>query len=111
MSITSTEKYFVFLGPDEKVIQDVKGLLNKTVEGKLILTDKKLFFGYHSNISVDKHFIATHPYIMDADLKEGLLHSAVTVSNKKETFAVSKINKKEARQIYNHLKAIIDKNK
>ncbi len=111
MDISSTEKYYVFLEPEEKVIYAAKGLLDGTVEGKLILTDKKLFFGFYSNISVDKQFIATHPYIKDADLKEGLFNSTITVSSKKKTFTISKINKKEARQLLDHIISIIEKNR
>jgi len=111
MSTTSTEKFFVFMGPDEKLIQAVNGVLAKTIEGKLVLTDKKLFFSFYSNIAVDKQFIATHPYIMEVSLKEGLLYSALTVSSKKDTFVISKINKQEAQKFYSHLKAIVDKNK
>lgn len=110
MSIDSTEKYFVFLGPDEKVIHAAKGLLDKTVEGKLILTDKKLFFGFYSNISVDKQFIATHPYITDVQLKEGLRQAAIIVSSKKKTFTISKISKKEAKKLYSHIQDIISQN-
>ncbi len=111
MKIDSTEKYFIFLEPGEKVIQASRGLLDKALQGKIILTDKKLFFGFYSNISVDKQFIASHPYISHADLKEGMVYSAVTVSNKKKTFTISKINKKEARQLYVRLKEIADQNK
>ncbi|MCG9479802.1 MAG: PH domain-containing protein [Actinomycetia bacterium] len=111
MSTTSTEKFFVFMGPDEKLIQAVPGVLNNITGGKLVLTDKKLFFSFISNISVDKQFIATYPYIMEANLKEGILYSAITVSSKKDTFTISKMNKKEAKKLYSQLKTIADKNK
>ncbi|MDD3777211.1 MAG: PH domain-containing protein [Actinomycetota bacterium] len=110
MSTTSTEKFFVFMGPDEKLIQASTGVLNDITDGKLILTDKKLFFSFVSNISVDKQFIATYPYITSVSLKDGLFYSSLTVSSKKDTFTISKMNKKEAKLMYGQLKAIADQN-
>ncbi len=107
MSSIKKELYYVFMGPDEEAIKTVKGILDRTLEGQLVLTDKKLFFYFKSNISSDQKFIATHPFIKTAELKEGLIYSTLNISTKKETFAISKINKKEARETYNLLNDII----
>jgi len=103
--------YFLFIGTNEKIVYETKGILNDTIEGHLLLTDKKLFFYFVSNISRDKVFIATYPYITSVELKEGLLNSTLIIKNKKETFKINKISKNDARQFYNLLNKIIEENK
>ena len=103
--------YYLFIASDEKVIFETQAILNDITKGWLILTDKKLFFYFVSNISRDKVFIATHPYIISAELKEGLSSSTLVINNKKESFKISRIDKKEARQLKNILQEIIAGNK
>ncbi len=102
--------YFLFIGANEKIVFKAKGVLNETIEGHLLLTDKKLFFYFVSNISRDKIFIATYPYITNVKLKEGLLNSTLIINNKKESFEIKKINKKEAKEFYNVLNKIVLEN-
>jgi hypothetical protein len=103
--------YFLFLDTDEKVLYEARGVLEGTIDGNLILTSKKLFFYFMSNISRDKQFIATHPFIASADLKEGIISSTLTISNKKvESFKIKKINKNNAKEFYILLNKIISKN-
>ena len=103
--------YFLFLGANEKIVYEAHGVLNNKVNGYIVLTDKKLFFYFISNISRDKIFIATYPYIISAELKEGLLNSTLTVKSKKESFIINKINKKEAEELHQILNKIIEENK
>ncbi len=103
--------YFPFTTPDEKTIFTAPGILENTVNGLLILTNKKLFFYFYSNITRDKKFIATHPFITAADLKEGLIYSTLTVSSKKESFRIQKLSKKDAREFHRILIKIIRENK
>ena len=103
--------YFPFVAPGEKTVFTAPGILENTVSGLLILTDRKLFFYFYSNITRDKKFIATHPFIAGAILKEGLLYSTLTVSSKKESLAIQKMNKKGAREFHSILTEIIKKNK
>ncbi|MBM3708137.1 MAG: hypothetical protein FJW69_07345 [Actinobacteria bacterium] len=103
--------YFLFMGANEKIVYETQGVLNNRVNGYLVLTDKKLFFYFISNISRDKIFIATYPYIVSAELKEGLLSSALIIKNKKESFMINRINKKEAEELSQILKKIIEENK
>ena len=103
--------YFPFITPGEKTIFTAPGVLENTVTGSLILTNKKLFFYFYSNITRDKRFIATHPFITSADLKEGLIYSTLTISSMKDIFRIQKLNKKDARQFHRILKKIISENK
>ena len=103
--------YSPFISPGEKTIFAAPGILENTVSGLLILTNKKLFFYFYSNITRDKKFIATHPFIVSADLKEGLIYSTLTVSSKKESFSIQKLNKKDAREFHRVLTKIIRGNK
>ena len=57
-------EFFLFVSADETVIFHAKGIFNKIIEGDLLLTDKKLFFYFWSNISRDKVFIATYPFLI-----------------------------------------------
>jgi len=98
-------EFFLFVSADETVIFHAKGIFNKIIEGDLLLTDKKLFFYFWSNISRDKVFIATYPYIVSVQLKEGFLNSTLIIENKNKSFEISKINKKDAREFF----AILDK--
>lgn len=102
--------YFLFIGAGEKVVFETKGILNNTVNGSLLLTDKKLFFYFVSNISRDKVFIATYPYIVSVELIEGLTGSALVIKNKKESFEIKKINKSDARRFYEILSKIASEN-
>lgn len=103
--------FLLFVDPDEKTIFSASGFINDTTGGQLVLTDKKLFFFYITNISRDTIFIASQPYIVSVSLKEGLITSTLTINNKKESFTIKKINKKEAKTFYNLLNDIIEKNK
>ena len=103
--------FLLFVDSDEKTIYEASGFINNTIAGKLVLTDKKLFFFFVSNISRDKIFIASHPYIVSASLKEGLISSTLVINNKKESFTIKKLNKNEAKTFYSLLNDIIEKNK
>jgi len=103
--------YYLFLGTDEKIIYKANGILNGIINGTLILTDSRLFFYFVSNISRDKTFIATYPYIVSVELKEGIMSSTISIKNKKESFEIKKINKKEAREYFAILNKIVSENK
>jgi len=103
--------YFPFIDPDEKTVFTAPCILENTVSGILILTNKKLFFYFYSNITRDKKFIATYPFIVSVDLKEGLIYSTLTIRNKRESFKIQKLKKKDAREFHRILKKIILKNK
>jgi hypothetical protein len=104
--------YFLFIGTNEKVVFEARGILNDTIEGNLLLTDKKLFFYFVSNISRDKIFIASYPYIKSVVLAGGVLFSTLKISNvKDESFEVKKMDKKAAKEFYNILNRIISENK
>lgn len=103
--------FLLFIDPDEKTIYETSGFINDAIKGNLVLTDKKLFFFYVSNISRDSIFIASHPYIAAVSLKEGLTSSTLVISSKKEAFVIKKINKNDAKTFYNLLNGIIEKNK
>jgi hypothetical protein len=103
--------FFLFVGADEKIVYEAPGILSNIIQGKLVLTDKKLFFYFISNISRDKEFIASYPYIVSAELKEGIFNSTLIIRNKKETFEITKINKKSARDFHKILNDIIQQNK
>lgn len=60
------------MGPGEKTVFIAPGVLDNITSGYLVLTDKKLFFYFYSNIARDKKFIATHPFIISVDLKRRL---------------------------------------
>lgn len=102
--------YMLFLGTDENLIDTARGVLDNTVEGSLILTDKKLFFYYVSNICRDKVFIATHAYLKSVELKNGLFNSTLIIESKNKSFKVQKINRKQAKKFYERLEKIIIKN-
>jgi hypothetical protein len=103
--------FLLFVDSDEKTIYEASGFINYTTAGKLVLTDKKLFFFFVSNISRDKIFIASHPYIASVSLKEGMISSTLVINNKKESFTIKKLNKNEAKTFYSLLNDIIEKNK
>jgi len=103
--------FLLFVDSDEKTIYEASGFINDTLVGKLVLTDKKLFFFFVSNISRDKIFIASQPYIVSASLKEGMISSTLVINNKKESFTIKKLNKNEAKTFYSLLNDIIEKNK
>ncbi|HEY0088131.1 MAG TPA: PH domain-containing protein [Candidatus Lokiarchaeia archaeon] len=103
--------FLLFVDSDEKTIYEASGFINDSTTGKLVLTDKKLFFFFVSNISRDKIFIASQPYIVSVSLKEGLISSTLVINNKKESFTIKKLNKNEAKTFYSLLNDIIEKNK
>ena len=109
--VSKDHDYFLFLGSDEQIVFEARGILGKTINGILLLTDKKLFFFYRSNLSRDKVFIATHPYIVSVLLKEGLFKSTLVIENRNESFTISKINKNKAREFYEILDKISRKNR
>ncbi len=108
--IPKDAEYLLFMEPGEKVLYDASGILNNEIQGYLVLTDKRLFFYFVSNISRDKKFIATYPYIVSASLKSGLIYSELTIKNKKESFTIKKVNKKRAKEFYSKLNNIINSN-
>lgn len=103
--------YFAFMDRDEFTVELGAGILNNIIPGHLVLTNKKLFFFYYSNINMEQKFIATYPYIVSADLKQGIINSTITVSSKKEDFLISRIKKGVARKIYEKLSMIIEENR
>ena len=103
--------FLLFIDSDEKTIYEASGFINDTITGKLVLTDKKLFFFFVSNISRDKIFIASQPYIVSVSLREGMISSTLVINNKKESFTIKKLNKNEAKTFYSLLNDIIEKNK
>ena len=88
--------YFIFMDRDEETLLYAKGLLDNTIDGYLVLTSKKLFFFFWSNISRDKKFIASYPYLVSAEIKNSTFSSTITVRTKKETFVISRIKKSKA---------------
>jgi len=102
--------YFIFMDRGEKTVLCAKGVLDGTIKGYLVLTDQKLFFFFWSNINRDKKFIATYPYLVSAEIKQGLFSSTVTVSSRKETFVISNINKAKAAAVVEKLDSIISGN-
>jgi len=109
--VSKDHDYFLFLSSDEQIVFEARGILGNIIDGYLLLTDKKLFFYYRSNLSRDKVFIATYPYIVSVLLKEGLFKSTLIIENRNESFTISKINKNEAREFYEILDKISRKNK
>ncbi len=103
--------YFPFMEPDEKTVFIAPANLENIIDGYLVLTDKKLFFYFYSNITRDKKFIATYPYIVSVQLKQGLIYSTLTVENKKESIKIYKLRKKDALEFYGLLNNIIKDNK
>ncbi len=103
--------FLLFVDPDEKTIHKASGFINDTVTGTLVLTDRKIFFFFLSNISRDIIFIASYPYIISVSLKEGLTSSTLVINSKKESFTIKKMNKKEAKTFCGLLNDIIEKNK
>lgn len=103
--------YFPFMELGEKTIFITAGNLDSIVNGYLVLTNKKLFFYFYSNITREKKFIGTYPYIVSADLKEGLIYSTLLVNSKKESVKINRIKKKDAAEFYKILSKIIKDNK
>jgi len=103
--------YFPFMEPDEKTVFTASGNLENIIDGHLVLTNKKLFFYFYSNINRDKKFIATYPYIISAQLKKGLFYSTLTVDNKKESVNIYKLKKKDSLKFHRLLNEIIKDNK
>ncbi|MEA2016370.1 MAG: PH domain-containing protein [Actinomycetota bacterium] len=103
--------YLLFMEPDEKTVFTAPGNLEKIIDGHLILTNKKLFFYFHSNIARDKKFIATYPYIISAKIKNGLFYSTLTIENKKESINIHKLRKKDSLEFHRLLNNIIKDNK
>jgi hypothetical protein len=102
--------YFPFMEPGEKTVFIAPGTLDNIVNGYLVLTDKKLFFYFYSNITREKKFIGTYPYIVSASLKEGLIYSTLVVNNKKESTRINKMKKKEAAEFYKILSNVVKDN-
>jgi hypothetical protein len=103
--------YFIFMDRDEETVLYARGTLDDTINGYLVLTTKKLFFFFWSNINRDKKFIASYPYLVSAEICSGAFSSTITVSSKKETFAVSRMKKSKAAAIMQKLDEIISNNK
>jgi hypothetical protein len=103
--------YFIFMDRDEETILYAKGLLDNTINGHLVLTSKKLFFFFWTNINRDKKFIATYPYLVSAEIKNGAFSSTITVSSKKETFVINRMKKSKASLFIEKLEKIISGNK
>jgi len=103
--------YFPFMEPGEKTVFMAPGVLDNIIDGYLVLTDKKLFFYFYSNIARDKKFIATYPYIISVKLNEGLIYSTLTVKSKKECIKINKLKKKDAGKFHEILSRIIKDNK
>lgn len=97
--------------PGEKTIFTAAGNLDSIVDGYLVLTDKKLFFYFYSNITREKKFIGTYPYIISANLKKGLIYSTLVVNSKKESVKINKIKKKDAAEFHKILSKITEDNK
>lgn len=103
--------YFPFMEPEEKTIFTAAGNLENIINGHLILTTRKLFFYFYSNINRDKKFIATYPYIISVQLEKGIIYSTLTVESKKESHKINKLRKKDALKFYHLLNNIIRENK
>ena len=103
--------YFIFMDRDEETVLYAKGILDDTIKGYLVLTTKKLFFFFWSNINRDKKFIASYPYIISAEIDNRAFSSTITVSSKKETFTISRIKKSKAASFMQKLDEIISNNK
>ena len=103
--------YFIFMDRDEETVFYAKGILDDTINGYLVLTTKKLFFFFWSNINRDKKFIASYPYIISAEIENRTFSSTITVSSKKETFTISKMKKSKAAALMQKLEEIISNNK
>jgi hypothetical protein len=102
--------YFIFMDRDEKTVFYAKGILDDNIEGYIVLTNKKLFFFFYSNINREKKFIASYPYITSTDLKKGVFSSTLTVNSKKDTFKISRLNNTKAIMIHEMLKKIVSDN-
>jgi len=108
---SQTRGYFPFMDPDEKTVFTASGNLENIVDGYLVLTNKKLFFYFYSNINRDKKFIATYPYIISARVKNGFLYSTLTIDNKKESVSIYKLKKKDSLKFHRLLNDIIENGK
>jgi hypothetical protein len=96
---------------DEETVLYTKGVLDDTINGYLVLTTKKLFFFFWSNINRDKKFIASYPYIVSVEIQKHTFFSTLVVSSKKETFVISRIKKSKAAAFMKKLDEIISDNK
>ena len=103
--------YMLFLKSDEKLVYAAKGNLEKTIDGSIVLTDKKLFFYFVSNISRDKILIATYPYLKSVKLKKGLIYSSLGIESDKDSYNIYRIKKDQAEELYKLLDNIIRENK
>jgi hypothetical protein len=103
--------YFPFMEPEEKTVFTAAGNLENIINGHLVLTTRKLFFYFYSNINRDKKFIATYPYIISVRLKEGIIYSTLTVESRKESHKIIRLRKKDALKFYHLLNDIIKENK
>jgi hypothetical protein len=103
--------YFIFMDRDERTVLYTRGILDDVISGYLVLTTRKLFFFFWSNINRDKKFIASYPYIISAEMKSGTFFSTLTVSSKKETFTISRIKRSKAAAFLEKLDEIISNNK
>ena len=103
--------YLLFLASDEKLIYAAGGNLENTIDGSIVLTDKKVFFYFVSNISRDKVFIATYPYLKSVKLKKGLIYSTLFIESTRDSYNVFRIKKDPAMEMYKLLDRIIKENK
>ncbi len=103
--------YNLFLNPDEEVVYAADSMFDKIIKGVLVLTNKRVFFYYVSNICRDKKFLASYPYILSADVKEGIFSSTLFIKTKQETFIIRKLDKTSARKFKDLLDNIIKDNK
>lgn len=103
--------YLLFLASDEKLIYAAGGNLENTIDGSIVLTDKKVFFYFVSNISRDKVFITAYPYLKSVKLKKGLIYSTLFIESTKDSYNVFRIKKDPAMEMYKLLDRIIKENK
>lgn len=103
--------YFSFMEPGEKTVFTTPGNPGNIINGRLVLTNKKIFFYFYSNIIREKKFIVTYPYIVSAQLKEGIIYSNPTIENKKESIRIKKLKKKDTLKFYGLPDSIIKENK
>jgi len=103
--------YFIFMERDEETVLYAKGILDDTITGYLVLTTKKLFFFFWSNINRDKKFIASYPYIVSAEIQSRTFSSTITVCSKKEAFTISRMKRSKAAAFKKKLDEIISSNK
>ncbi len=102
--------YMVFFNAGEDLVYETAGILDNKIKGNIVLTSKKLFFYFITNISREKVFIATHPNIKSVELKIGFRYAMLTISNKSSSFKISNINKDHAKELYSSIDKIIQEN-